>query len=67
MQQIPQEVVWRLPRAQALTIMSLLTSHPYNQVADLLHTLQTQLNEPPPQPGAVGSVQGGVGGGNGAA
>lgn len=69
MTQVSNEVVWRLPRAQAITIMTLLTNHPYSQVADILHTLQAQLNNPLPQPGTVGSggagAGAGAGGGNG--
>ena len=49
----PNEIVWRLPKAQANLVMALLTSHPYNQVADLLHQLQHQLNNQPPAPGQL--------------
>lgn len=55
---MPPEVTWRLPRAMATTIMALLTTHPYNQVAEILHVLQTQLNEPAPQPGKLGGGDG---------
>ena len=44
------EVCLTLPRAQYNLMVTLLTAHPYNQVADLLHLLQTQAMEPAPEP-----------------
>ena len=41
------EITFRLPRPQFNLMVALLSGHPYNQVADLLHLLHTQANGPP--------------------